>query len=434
VEEAEAPQEPKPQQHAPGHQSASVEDPTTTNIFISNLSPKTNEQELMHKFGHYGLLASVKIMWPRTEDEKARNANCGFVAYMNRKDAEQGLAGLDATSVNGQMMRLSWSKAITLPNQPVYIPPELVEVTIPPPPSGLPFNAQPLGYRQLRRVRRQARRRHSHSSSSSSSSDSSTSSDSQSEAEESASDDFTKVLRGALVKVVIPTDKGLLALIHRTVEFVALHGAAFEAMVMARETANPQFRFLFDNQSPAHTYYRWRLFSVLHGESRARWRTRPFRMFAGGSFWQPPPLNRYTQGMPDEAYEAARRELDTAETALGSDRRDRLEEMLRAITTERKSVAEAMRYCIENADKAEEVVECVAESLLIAETPLNVKVARLYLVSDILHNCCAKVANASYYRRGLVAFCGLSIAVATSRPQLVDSLLVYPSYFSSELG
>jgi U2-associated protein SR140 len=35
-------------------------------------------------------------------------------------------------------MRLSWSKAITLPLQPTYIPPELVELTIPPPPSGLP--------------------------------------------------------------------------------------------------------------------------------------------------------------------------------------------------------------------------------------------------------------------------------------------------------
>ena len=68
-----------------GRHPISVEDPTTTNIFISNLSPKTNEQELMERFGYYGLLASVKIMWPRTENEKERNANCGFVAFMNRK-------------------------------------------------------------------------------------------------------------------------------------------------------------------------------------------------------------------------------------------------------------------------------------------------------------------------------------------------------------
>lgn len=49
----------------------------------------------MHRFGKFGLLGSVKIMWPRTEDEKARGANCGFVAFMNRKDAEEALRNLD---------------------------------------------------------------------------------------------------------------------------------------------------------------------------------------------------------------------------------------------------------------------------------------------------------------------------------------------------
>jgi U2-associated protein SR140 len=49
----------------------------------------------MHRFGKYGLLGSVKIMWPRTDDEKARGANCGFVAFMNRRDAETALKELD---------------------------------------------------------------------------------------------------------------------------------------------------------------------------------------------------------------------------------------------------------------------------------------------------------------------------------------------------
>ena len=30
-----------------------------------------------------------------------------------------------------------------IPSHPVYIPPALAELTMPPPPSGLPFNAQP---------------------------------------------------------------------------------------------------------------------------------------------------------------------------------------------------------------------------------------------------------------------------------------------------
>ncbi len=53
------------------------------------------EQDLIQRFGKYGLLASVKIMWPRTEEEKARNANCGFVAFMTRRDAEIAIKDLD---------------------------------------------------------------------------------------------------------------------------------------------------------------------------------------------------------------------------------------------------------------------------------------------------------------------------------------------------
>lgn len=218
----------------------------------------------------------------------------------------------------------------------------------------------------------------------------------------------------ALVKVVIPTDRQLVRLIHRVIEYVVREGPAFEAMVMARELNNPQYRFLFENQSPAHGYYRWKLFSVLHGESVSRWSTTPFRMFKGGSYWQPPPLNRYTrrQNSPDLAYARAKSELEEprAKTAAASanayasslctEKRDRLEELLRNLATERKSISEAMCFCIENADKAQEICECIGDSLLIAQTPLNKKVARLYLISDILHNCCAKVTNASYYRRG----------------------------------
>ncbi|CDQ77301.1 unnamed protein product [Oncorhynchus mykiss] len=58
-----------------------------------------------------------------------------------------------------------------------------------------------------------------------------------------------------------------------------------------------------------------------------------------------------------------------------------------------------MLFCLERAEAAEEVVGSIAESLSLLQTPLQKKIARLYLVSDILYNSCAKVANASYYRK-----------------------------------
>ena len=74
--------------------SHDIGDPNTTNLYLGNLSPRLTEQQLLELFGKYGPLASIKIMWPRTEDEKARGRNCGFVAYMSRKDGERALNSL----------------------------------------------------------------------------------------------------------------------------------------------------------------------------------------------------------------------------------------------------------------------------------------------------------------------------------------------------
>jgi len=52
------------------------------------------EKQLMELFGRFGPLASVKIMWPRTDEEKSRGRNCGFVAFMNRNDGERALKHL----------------------------------------------------------------------------------------------------------------------------------------------------------------------------------------------------------------------------------------------------------------------------------------------------------------------------------------------------
>ena len=42
----------------------------------------------MRTFGRFGPIASVKIMWPRTDEERRRQRNCGFVAFMNRNEAQ----------------------------------------------------------------------------------------------------------------------------------------------------------------------------------------------------------------------------------------------------------------------------------------------------------------------------------------------------------
>lgn len=68
-----------------------------------------NEEMLCQEFGRYGPLASVKIMWPRTDEERARERNCGFVAFMNRRDAERALKHLNGTKLLSYLIFLSWS-------------------------------------------------------------------------------------------------------------------------------------------------------------------------------------------------------------------------------------------------------------------------------------------------------------------------------------
>lgn len=59
-------------------------DPYTTNLYVGNLAPDVDEEVLKREFARFGPIASVKIMWPRDEDQRRRSRNCGFVAFMVR--------------------------------------------------------------------------------------------------------------------------------------------------------------------------------------------------------------------------------------------------------------------------------------------------------------------------------------------------------------
>ncbi|KYB29903.1 U2 snRNP-associated SURP motif-containing protein-like Protein [Tribolium castaneum] len=327
---------------------------------------KYKGQQLMEIFGRYGPLASIKIMWPRSDEEKARGRNCGFVAYMSRKDGERALRNLNGKEILGYEMKLGWGKSVIIPPHPIYIPPALLELSFPPPPSGLPFNAQPCARDK--------------------------------DVLPKSAEELNEILGRSVVKVVIPTDRNLLMLIHRMVEFVVREGPMLEAMIMNREIHNPNYRFLFENQSPAHIYYRWKLYSIMHGDSQKEWSVKEFRLFKNGSIWKPPLMNSYTAGMPDELVNDDEGKEST-KGSLSNTQRDRLEDLIRSLTPERSKIGEAMVFCIEHSDAAEEVVECITESLSNSSTLITKKIARLYLVSDILHNCGVKVNNASYYRK-----------------------------------
>lgn len=60
-----------------------------------------------------------------------------------------------------------------------------------------------------------------------------------------------------------------------------------------------------------------------------------------------------------------------------------------------------MAFALHHADAAEEVAEILVQSLTIDMTPVPRKLARLYVISDILHNSSNSLPNAWKYRQTL---------------------------------
>ncbi|KAJ6758686.1 RNA PROCESSING PROTEIN LD23810P [Salix koriyanagi] len=344
-------------------------DPQTTNLYVGNLSPQVDENFLLRTFGRFGPIASVKIMWPRTEEERRRQRNCGFVAFMNRVDGQAAKDEMQGVVVYEYELKIGWGKSVALPSQALPAPPpgqmairsKEGATVILSGPSGPPVTSVPNQNSEL-------------------------------------------VLTPNVPDIMVapPEDDHL----HHVIDTMALYvldgGCAFEQAIMQRGRGNPLFNFLFELGSKEHTYYVWRLYSFAQGDTLQRWRTEPFIMITGSGRWMPPPLPAAKSPEHEKesisTYAAGRSRRVDSERTLTDPQRDEFEDMLRALTLERSQIKDAMGFSLDNADAAGEVVEVLTESLTLKETPIPTKVARLMLVSDILHNSSAPVKNASAYR------------------------------------
>lgn len=71
---------------------------------------------------------------------------------------------------------------------------------------------------------------------------------------------------------------------------------------------------------------------------------------------------------------------------LRNSQRKKLDYALRNLTCYRNHIAYVMMYCIRHSEASEEIVHVITESILSTEANSNKKIARLYLLSDILYN------------------------------------------------
>jgi U2-associated protein SR140 len=96
---------------------------------------------------------------------------------------------------------------------------------------------------------------------------------------------------------------------------------------------------------------------------------------------------------------------------------------LRKLTCERASIRAAMVFALDHAEAAKAMVATWADALTLPETPIPKKLARLYLVSDVLHNASTPtVRGAALFRseltarlRDIFASCHALLAATESR-------------------
>ncbi len=51
---------------------------------------------------------TVTVMWPRTDEERARKRNCGFCSFKRRADAEEARSALHDYELDGHRMQVGW--------------------------------------------------------------------------------------------------------------------------------------------------------------------------------------------------------------------------------------------------------------------------------------------------------------------------------------
>eukprot|EP00611_Tribonema_gayanum_P017989 TRINITY_DN3099_c4_g1_i4.p1 TRINITY_DN3099_c4_g1~~TRINITY_DN3099_c4_g1_i4.p1 ORF type:complete len:825 (+),score=378.43 TRINITY_DN3099_c4_g1_i4:177-2651(+) len=412
---------------------ASIEDgdPTSTNLYIGFLAPTVTEERLNEIFSAFGEIYSIKIMWPRTDEERARRRNCGFVSFWRRGDAEAAREAMQGKDVEGMSIQIGWGKPISklersigeetkvsdLPPQTLVAEAAVAAVNA----SMAPRAAEPAAAAAARGA--------------------------EPFAEREMQEGDQKVV------VVLPRDEGRRYLIDRTARYVAKDGAALEDRLIQRESSNPDFDFLTNYTSEEGTYYRWRAYAFAMGDRERRWRQRPFQMVVGGAFWIPPAepedepdseeerelekkreRERRRERMEKEREEAAKdpgkaqadrykymtgRQLEKAREAererggpagrMPQPEEDNFRDLLGRLTMpSRRLIREAMGAALDNSECSAHVVEILSESLMEAgriisedgpaPPPPPVIVARLYLVSDVLHNSAAPVRNATSFR------------------------------------
>jgi RNA recognition motif-containing protein len=77
------------------------------NMYVSNLSYQTTEEDLVKLFSQFGNVTSAKVI---TDKETGRSRGFGFVEMDAVEEARKAMDGLNEKEVNGRAMNVSQAR------------------------------------------------------------------------------------------------------------------------------------------------------------------------------------------------------------------------------------------------------------------------------------------------------------------------------------
>lgn len=314
-------------------------DPHSSNVCVLNLPANVSEASMGEYFSYYGDVASVKIMWPRTEPAlqapighglSARTTRhegaTGFVNFMRREDAQVAYKEIDGSRWAGSVLHTGWSRSLPKPARPLF--PKSIR-------SKMAHEAEVSAHTNDSSRRTETRKRRS------SRSPSSRHHRRQWPRSESPT---THVRTRVRTEEGEEVEKTILSVANRVREY----GPGFEAMMREREAANPLFAFLREQHAPGHELYR----SLVDATYVPKLTPKAFSDEGYASL--------YSSDTEEES-EWDRLSGQNRKDVLGNAAGRRLDAMLRSLTLRRERIAHVMLFAIDRAHCAE-VVRCLVSA------------------------------------------------------------------------
>lgn len=206
----------------------------------------------------------------------------------------------------------------------------------------------------------------------------------------------------------MPEDARTRERIHSVAERVVRNGPSFEEFIAERERLNPQFDFVH-RPGPQNTYYSWKKESLQRGDTLGKWSRESIKKPQLGVEWlAPTPLgaehtDEHSSSDADSDEEAAK-ERQRLPGRLGPIAEARFKKRLEALNGERGFIAKCMCMAIDHADACDAVVELFVAEITnsnpddVSPAALQRTLARLHVISDVLHNSGLSIPNVWKYR------------------------------------